>query len=134
MASMSIRMVRNRRLASLVVAGAAILALPLAADAHSSGPTAQAATKCNIDKVSRSLGPTYVTSLDVFHVSCNDGISLVKAFHKCRMAKGKKGTCKQKVQGYTCSETRSGIKTQFSGKVSCTKGKRTVKHTYTQFT
>ncbi len=39
------------------------------------------------------------------------------------------------MKGYTCSEKRfDKIKTQYSSNVTCRKGGKTVKHTYTQFT
>lgn len=110
------------------------LAVTAGASTPAGGPTASSATTCNINSVSRKLGPTYVTSLKVFHVSCAQGVSLVRAFHKCRMVKGKKGRCTHTVQGYRCTEKRGGIKTQFSGKVTCTRGRASVVHTYTQFT
>ena len=52
--------------------------------------------------------------------------------HSCRP--GKSGHCSG-VLGYSCSERRyDKIRTQYSGRVTCTKGGKTVKHTYTQFT
>lgn len=125
-----------RSITVLAVAAAVmgLTALTAGAVTHGPAPTASSASNCNISSVSRKLGPTYVTSLKVFNVSCAGGVSLVRAFHQCRMVKGKKGRCTRTVQGYRCAETRSGIKTQFSGKVTCTKGRASVIHTYTQFT
>jgi len=123
-------------LAALAVAAAVMASFVVTAGAATPapGPTASPAANCNINSVSRKLGPTYVTSLKVFNVSCARGVSLVRAFHKCRMVKGKKGRCTRTVQGYRCAEKRGGIKTQFSGKVTCTRGRASVVHTYTQFT
>lgn len=125
-----------RSLAILTVAAAVLGSMAVTAGAAKNGPapTASTASNCNINSVSRKLGPTYVTSLKVFNLSCARGVSLVRAFHQCRMVKGKKGTCRRPVQGYRCTEKRSGIKTQFSGKVTCTKGRASLIHTYTQFT
>ncbi len=60
------------------------------------------------------------------------GRKVIRAFHDCRP--GKSGRCSG-VLGYSCSESRyDKIRTQYSGRVTCTKGSKTVKHTYTQFT
>ena len=98
-------------------------------------PSTAAAKTCNIASVQRKLGPTYVTSLTVSHVSCNGGKAVVRAYYRCRKANGGvKGTCHKRVLGYSCSEKRSSIRTQFSAKVTCRNGSRRVVHTYTQFT
>ena len=97
-------------------------------------PSSAALKSCNISSVQRKLGPTYVTSLQVSHVSCSGGKSLVRAYYRCRKANGGvKGTCRR-VRGYTCSEKRQSIRTQFSAKATCRRGSRRVVHTYTQFT
>jgi hypothetical protein len=38
------------------------------------------------------------------------------------------------VSGYSCSEKRTRGPTQYDSNVTCRKGDKTVKHTYTQFT
>jgi hypothetical protein len=93
-----------------------------------------AAKACSIKGQERKLGPTYVTSLSVSHVSCSGGKSLVKAYYKCRAKHGAAGRCTKKVSGYSCRETRTGISVQFNAKVTCTNGKKVVKHSYTQNT
>lgn len=116
------------------LAAAAAFAL-LAADAQSAPRASAAATRCDVSNVARRLGPTYVTSLNVTGVRCASGISVVRAFHTCRLANGVRGRCVRRVSGYSCSETRNGISTQFSARVTCRKGRsKKVVHTYTQFT
>lgn len=124
-------------LVGALVLAVLLLALATGSDAGASAaPRATAAsTTCDISRDSRRLGPTYVTSLKVTGVRCSSGKSVVRAFHSCRLANGVRGRCVRAVLGYACVETRSGIETQFSGRVTCRKGRRkTVAHTYTQFT
>jgi hypothetical protein len=98
-------------------------------------PSSAALKRCDITRDQRKLGPTYVTSLSVAGVSCAGGKRVVRAYYRCRKANGGiKGTCHSRVLGYTCSEKRAGIRTQFSAKVTCRNGARRVTHTYTQFT
>jgi hypothetical protein len=97
--------------------------------------SALAAKRCDIARVQRKLGPTYVTSLSVKGTSCAAGKRLVSAYYRCRKANGgAKGTCHSRVLGYSCSERRATIRTQFSARVICRSGSRRVDHTYTQFT
>jgi len=109
-----------------------VLAVLLLAAVPSSSLAAQ---RCNITRDQRRLGPTYVTSLSVKGTSCTAGKRLVRAYYKCRKANGgAKGTCHARVLGYSCSERRTSIRTQFSARVICRSGSRRVDHTYTQFT
>ena len=112
---------------TLVAALAAASALPAAAE-----PVAQAAKSCGVGD-GRGYGTSYVTSLSVSGTSCRSGRKVVKAFHACRP--GKKGKCTRRVLGYSCSEKRfNKLSTTYDSKVSCKKGSRSVKHTYTQLT
>jgi hypothetical protein len=123
-----------RRLAPVVALAFALALIPLAGSAHA-GPTATAAATCSLSGKERKLGPTYTTSLTVTGVSCATGEGVVKDFYRCRVRNGgKKGRCTTKVRGFSCTETRESIPTQFDAKVSCRKGSARVKHTYTQFT
>jgi hypothetical protein len=117
-----------------MVAIAATSALALSAPALHAAPAAHAAgaTKCDISKVATTLGPTEVTSLKVTKVSCKNGISVVRAFHKCRLAHGTSGRCVTLVKGYACNEIRQNAGPQFTSKVTCKKKKKTVVHNYTQ--
>jgi hypothetical protein len=124
------------RRTSLLVAAAAVAALTiLPAGAQAAGPEAVASKSCSLSGKTRSLGPTYTTSLSVKRVRCSKGESLVKAYYNCRKRNGgKKGRCGG-VSGYSCSERRyDAIPTQFSATATCKKGKKKVVHKYTQFT
>jgi hypothetical protein len=110
----------------------AALALASAGGASAGGPQAHAAGKCNISGQERSFGTTYVTSISVRHTSCRKGKAVVRAFHKCR--KGPRGKCHHRVLRFKCSERRSGISVQFNSRVTCKRGAKVVKHTYTQNT
>jgi hypothetical protein len=112
---------------ALIAATVALTTVPAAA-----APRAQASKTCGVGD-GRGYGTTYVTSLSVRGTSCRSGRKVVRAFHECR--KGKAGKCHHAVLGYSCSEHRyNKIRTQYDSKVTCSKGSRRVKHTYTQFT
>jgi hypothetical protein len=114
-------------LLALLAACAALLA----PTASASGPDATAAKGCSVGD-SRSYGTTYVLKISVSGTSCRSGKRLIRAFHACRP--GKSGRC-ARVRRYRCSESRfDRISTQYSSRVTCTRGGRTVKHTYQQFT
>ena len=124
------------RRTSVVVVAAALGALAiLPAGAQASGPEAVASKSCSLSGKTRSLGPTYTTSLSVKRVRCSKGESLVTAYYNCRKRNGgKRGRCGS-VSGYSCTEKRTNvIKTQFDGSATCKSGRKVVKHTYTQFT
>jgi hypothetical protein len=117
----------TRSLAPLA-AVAALLALAHAAPADA---TATAATSCRVGD-SRSYGTTYVLSISVSGTSCRAGRSVIRSFHACRP--GKSGRCGS-TKGYSCSERRFNKgRTSYDSRVTCRKGGKTVKHTYTQFT
>jgi hypothetical protein len=128
-------MLRRTTLLAVAATVGALAILPAGAQAASRGPEAVAAKACSLAGKTRSLGPTYTTSLSVTRVSCSKGESLVKAYYGCRKRNGgKKGRCGG-VSGYSCTERRSNvIPTQFDASVTCKKGRKTVKHSYTQFT
>ena len=98
-------------------------------------PASASAATCKLStSEQRRLGATYVTTLSVTGLSCSSGKRQVRAFHRCRVRNGgRDGRC-PRVDGWRCSDRRSGIRTQFSGRVRCTRGSRVVRHTYTQFT
>lgn len=109
---------------------AAIAALCLA-------PAASAATTCNIRGKERKLGTTYVTSLKVTGVSCATGQRVVKAFHACRHKRGAAGTCRTRVNRYSCTEKRPASlrgPVSYDGDVTCKRGSRRVVHHYQQNT
>jgi hypothetical protein len=126
-----------RRIAPLLVAG--LLSAGLAIPA-----SAQAATTCKLSvRKSQSLGPTYVVTSKssgkpgyrVTKTSCATGLKVVKAFHSCRLKKGKKGRCTTKVLGYSCTDKRDpalASPLSFDGDVVCKRGDARVTHHYTQ--
>lgn len=117
-----------------VAAIGVLVVLPAGAQA-ASGPEAVAAKSCSLAGKTRSLGPTYTTSLSVRNVRCSKGESLVRSYYDCRRDNGgKRGRCSG-VSGYSCSERRyDSIPTQFSATATCKKGDKKVVHKYTQFT
>jgi hypothetical protein len=67
--------------------------------------------------------------------SCASGKSLVRAFNACRHSSGgARGHCNRRVNGYKCSESRSGIKVQYDSRTACVNGSRKVNFRYTQNT
>ena len=122
-----------RRTSLLFVAAivGALAMLPAGAQAAD----AVASKSCSLSGKTRSLGPTYTTSLSVKRVKCSRGESLVRAYYNCRLDNGgRKARCGG-VSGYSCSERRYDvIPTQFSATATCKKGRKKVVHKYTQFT
>jgi hypothetical protein len=113
---------------AVAVLAVALAALAPGAGAHSAGAAAKG---CGIGD-SRGYGTTYVTKISVSGTSCRNGRKLIRAFHACRP--GKSGKCPS-VKGYSCSEHRyNKIRTSYDSNVTCRKGGKVVKHTYTQFT
>jgi hypothetical protein len=119
---------------------AALLATALigtsAAGAGASSVATASAINCNLTThEQRHLGASYVTSLKVRHVSCRKGKKVVKGFHECRTASGKpQGKCGSRVLGYKCTEHRFDAvpHVQYNSRVTCTRGDKVVKSTYTQ--
>jgi hypothetical protein len=120
---------------ALAAALAAVSLLALTGSAAGSVATASS-THCSLTtKEQRHLGASYVTSLKVSHVSCKKGKKVIKAFHECRTANGKpQGKCNSDVLGYNCTEHRfdavPGV--QYNSRVTCSRGSKVVKSTYTQ--
>jgi uncharacterized membrane protein len=116
---------RRMRILTALAVSLAALAPTAAAD-----PVATASKTCGIGD-SRSYGTSYVTSIKATGTSCRNARKLIRAFHACRP--GKSGKCPS-VKGYSCSERRTRGATQYDSNVTCRKGSKTVKHTYTQYT
>jgi hypothetical protein len=114
----------SRFIGSLAVLATATALLALAPAASAKG--------CKVGD-EQSYGTTYVLSISVSDTSCRSGRKVIRAFHDCRP--GKTGKCGSRVLGYSCSESRFNKgPTSYDSRVTCRKGDRTVKHTYTQFT
>jgi hypothetical protein len=123
----------------LVAIASAAFCLPatpsLGAQRHS-GVRARAASGCRLAGKEQKLGPTYVTALSVSGgASCRQALTLVRAYYHCRTRHGGvRGHCGS-VEGFRCTEHRFlVIKVQFNAKVTCTRGRETVRHEFTQFT
>jgi hypothetical protein len=128
-----------RRIAPLAVAvlSAAVLAAPAASGAAST-------TTCKLSAAkARHLGPTYVATpegqarFSVVGTSCASGEKVIKAFHACRLKKGKEGRCTTKVLGYSCTDKRPAAlrsPLSFDGDVTCRSAAKRVTHHYTQNT
>lgn len=117
--------------ASALTAALATPTVDAASVAHAARASARPKT-CDISGVSDRLGPTSVSSLKVLHARCDRGISVVRAFHSCRLAQGTSGRCVRLVKGYACNEIRTSAPTQFSATVTCKKDRASVVHRYTQ--
>ena len=114
------------RLTRLAVALVAVLSTALAITASPA-----AAKSCDVGNT-RGYGTTYVIKISAKKVGCSDAKRLVKAYHGCRP--GKTGKC-ARVNGFSCSESRFNKSSQsYDSNVTCKKGGKRVKHTYTQFT
>jgi len=120
------------RVAVLALLASSALTAAFAVDAAHAARARARPRACDVSKVSDRLGPTSVTSLKVLRVSCDTGISVVRAFHACRLAHGTSGRCVRLVKGYACREQRTNAPTQFSATVTCAKDRASVVHRYTQ--
>jgi len=125
-----------------LIAPFAVAALTTVALAAPSGSVAASSKICKLDAgAAQKLGPTYVTYTSgkggyrVTAVSCASGKKVIKAFHSCRLKKGKQGRCTTKVSGYSCTDKRpSSLKSTFSfeGDVTCKSGSKRITHHYQQ--
>lgn len=124
-------MSRFPRLALLLAAAALLVAAaPPSASAAGDAPTATAAKRCAVGD-SRSYGTTYVRWIKTRRVGCRRARKLVRAFHKCR--RGPKGRC-ARVKRFRCRENRTVGRGSFDSNVRCKRGRKVVKHGYTQWT
>ena len=111
----------------------------LAAGAHAAAPadasaTAHAAKACSPPDYP---GNGYFTSLSVRHTTCGKGRKVARAHYRCRRKHGIRGHCHHRVLHYRCKERRPSsarIPTQYSARVTCTRGKRRVVFVYQQNT
>lgn len=126
-----------RRIAPFALA--ALSAVALAVPANSGAASTQTCKLSASD--ARKLGPTYVATTSgrptyrVRGVSCAGGKKVIKAFHACRLKKGKDGKCSTRVLGYGCTEKRPASlmsALSFEGDVTCKSGTKVVTHHYQQ--
>jgi hypothetical protein len=123
-------------LAALMIAGTLLLSAVASAGAQTA-PVAHSTTNCmsiiSKNNTWRKLGPTYVEQMFASGVSCATGETVIKAYNMCRLAHGgARGTCKVKIDGYTCKEEREVGADQFIAKVTCTKSRDKITFTYSE--
>lgn len=100
-----------------------------------SGTSTTALSTCDINGRQQNLGASYVTSIQVAGVSCEQAEKVIVAYHHCRLSNGGAGgTCKSPVQGFTCTEggRESVPGVQYNAMVDCRKGGAEIKSSYTQ--
>ena len=106
----------------------------LAIGASASAEPTHAAGSCSAPKYP---GNGYFASLHVSHTSCGTGRKVARAHYKCRRAHGIRGRCHHAVLRFHCKESRPAsarIPTQYSARVTCTRGSRRVVFVYQQNT
>ena len=112
--------------------GAAALIAPTAGAA----PAASASGTCNIKGHQRDYGHNmYLDALKTQSTSCRTGRKVVNGYTKCRYKHGGlNGRCPNKVKRFKCGEGKRTVAPhiQYSVNVSCHRGSRKVKFTYTQ--
>jgi hypothetical protein len=105
-------------------------------DSNGGGSTSTAALQsCNINGKQRTLGASYVTTIQVSGVGCSQAQKVIVAYHGCRFKNGGPGgTCDTPVEGFTCTEgARQSVPgVQFNATVDCRKGGSEIKSDYTQ--
>jgi hypothetical protein len=114
---------RTRLLAA--AAACAAIALP----AIGASPAAATATCKGANSPEYPNG--YYTKLVVTGISCAGGKDVMHGHYKCRIKNGRKGRCPS-FNGWSCSEKRRSGPTEFSSRVTCTKGNRKVVYYYSQ--
>ena len=113
---------------ALAAAGICLAGVPASAE------TTHAARACSPPDYP---GNGYFTSLRVEHTSCGNGRKVARAHYRCRRAHGIRGHCHHAVRHFHCKEHRPAsarIPTQYSSRVTCTRGSRRVVFVYQQNT
>ena len=115
----------RRALRTLFAAGAAIGLVSTAQLASA----AAAPRTCTPPKYP---GLGYFTSLSVSGTTCATGVAVAFAYYRCRTRSGPAGRCTTPVLGFRCHEIRNSIPTEIDARVTCTRPRATVVHTYQQ--
>jgi hypothetical protein len=118
-----------------IAAALALVAIAVAASTSGAAPAAKARSCHLTPSEQRHLGASYVTSLHVSHTGCSTGKKVTKAFNKCRhQSGGPAGHCHRAVRRFHCSEHRHDKlpHVQYDSNVTCKRGAKVVKNTYTQ--
>jgi hypothetical protein len=130
-------MARLARSCTCLLAMAAALAVcapatGAAARAGGNPVGARAARTCSVPKYP---GSGYFTSLRVKKVGCATGRKLALRWYECRTkGAGPKGRCHRHVLGFSCTEARQSIPTEFDARVTCRRKAQRIVHTYQQDT
>jgi hypothetical protein len=116
------------------VAAVFVAAAPASAPAAGDGPTATASKSCSVGD-SRSYNTTYVIWIRARRISCRKAKALVRKFHSCRKAgpKGARGRCRSP-GAWRCRENRTAGVGSYDSVARCRKGRKRVRHQYTQWT
>ena len=110
----------SRRFCSVVGVLAAVMLLWVVASAAADGPSAQAATGCNVG-TGTGYGYSYLTSLSVRRTGCATGRTVVKHHGH--------------VRGWSCQKKRLDTSpVQYDDRETCRSGARQVVWTFTQNT
>ena len=120
---------------ALALLAVALVAAGCGGGGSSSSTSTAALSPCNINGKQQDLGASYVTSIQVAAVSCDQAEKVVVAYHRCRLANGGAGgTCKTAVAGFSCTEgpRQSVPGVQYNATVDCRKGDSEIKSSYTQ--
>ena len=112
-----------------VLASLALLLAVGVSAGSAAAPTAQAAKACsgNLRNYSKT---SYMFKFRAAHISCASSRKVAKAFQRCR-GNGKARCHHEVAGGYSCKEHRSYGYASFDSTVTCRKGRRVAKHTYT---
>lgn len=124
----------SRLVVLAVVAALVVAAAPTAAPATGDGPIATAAKSCSVGD-SRGYNTTYVNWIRARKIRCRKARALVRKFHNCRKAgpKGARGRCRSPGT-WRCRENRTVGVGSYDSVTRCRKGRKRVKHNYTQWT
>jgi hypothetical protein len=117
----------------LAAVAAALLALALPGPATAADETAKVTyTSCTPAPAAPVAGIT-IAGVRVAKMGCVLGKAVTVDYTKCRLANGAAGRCVKKVRGFACFEIRrNNPDGSFAAQVSCAKGDKRVKHSYTQ--
>ncbi len=133
---MSLRTPSPRALARallLAAVSACLFALVAPGPATAAHETAKVTyTSCTPAPAAPVAGIT-IAGVRVAKMGCKLGKAVTVDYTKCRLANGASGRCVKKVRGFACFEIRrTNPDGSFAAQVSCSKGDKRVKHSYTQ--
>jgi hypothetical protein len=108
-----------------------LVAAAMAAVSGASAAGVHAARSCG----SYRKGSVYILGLHTRHVSCRTGKRVANAFTNCRHRHGRSGHCHHRVRHFKCHEgSRVHGQGQYNAHVSCRRGGKRVRFSYSQNT